>query len=173
MAYTNIVVINQLDSGTAFANTLTEPSQGVFISAKTAEAAGLQVGMQCRAILVPNTVRPDRTPLYAISIAARAQEEAPAPVEPAKQKTTQERVRETMLDGGVWTTATMFGALFPGMTHSELAKEYSEVSAALRAIFTAGDCAKFSMWRQASQTKASKDWFTCYPDHADVDEWDE
>jgi hypothetical protein len=170
MKTTEIVVVNRLDSGTSFGVTLDEPAESVFIPARVAEAAKAEVGDRFIALLVPNTIQPDRTPW----MAARIDTALPLPQVdgPAALASTADRVRATMLAGGVWTLGEMFEDLFPGASRGASLQDYNAISAALRAMYAKGECAKFQLWRSADQTKPGREWFTCYPERADVDEWE-
>jgi hypothetical protein len=67
MQTSEIMVINRLDTGTAFAATI-DGNQGVFIPAKVAASLDIQVGERFTAILIENTAHPDKTPWMAIRI---------------------------------------------------------------------------------------------------------
>jgi hypothetical protein len=165
---TPIVVTHILPSKTAFGATATAPAEAVFIPSKISELLGLTIGQEVKAMLVPNTMQPERTPWLAVRIEVA---EPPAPVVPEPTGSIAEQVQRVMRDGGVWTLADMFTELFPGQTRTTSLTEYNAVSAALRSMFARGDCAKFQLWRSPDQTKAGREWFTCYPEKADVDEW--
>jgi hypothetical protein len=175
MQRTEIVVNNLLGTGTAFGVTLTTPPQAVFIPGKVASSVNAEIGDRFIALLVPNAVAPERTPW----MAARLEPALPLP--PVQQTlenlaiepTTAERVREIMRAGGVWTLGKMFELLFPGATRGDSMVDYNAVSHAMRAMFEAGECAKFQLWRRSDQERASREWFTCNPEKADVDEWEE
>lgn len=67
MQTSEIMIINRLATGTAFAATVTD-NQNVFIPAKVAASLDAQVGQRFTAILIANTAHPDRTPWMAIRI---------------------------------------------------------------------------------------------------------
>jgi hypothetical protein len=67
MQTSEIMVINRLDTNTAFAVTI-DSNQGVFIPAKVAASFDVQVGERFTAILIENTAHPDKTPWMAIRI---------------------------------------------------------------------------------------------------------
>jgi hypothetical protein len=157
---TPIIVTHILPTQTAFGATTTAPAEAVFIPSKISRLLGLVVGQEVEALLVPNTMQPERTPWLAARIEV-----------PELTGSIAEQVQSVMRDGGVWTLADMFEELFPGEARATSLTEYNAVSAALRGMFTRGDCAKFQLWRLPNQTKASREWFTCYPEKADVDEW--
>jgi len=67
MQTSEIMIINRLDTSTAFAATI-DGNQGVFIPAKVAASLDIQVGERFTAILIENTAHPDKTPWMAIRI---------------------------------------------------------------------------------------------------------
>lgn len=170
MKLTEIVITNALPTGTAFAATLDESPVGVFVPGRVAVASDVQIGQRVMALLVPNTTRPDRTPWMAARIEPHTGEVDTAATVDAS---VPAKVRAVMKNGGVWTVATMFAHLFPDETRLSAAAKYSAISNTFRNMFAAGECAKFQMWRTADQSKPGREWFTCYPERADVDEWDE
>jgi ABC-type lipoprotein release transport system permease subunit len=62
-----IMVINRLDTNTAFAATV-DGNQSVFIPAKVACSLDIQVGERLNAILIENKTHPEKTPWMAIRI---------------------------------------------------------------------------------------------------------
>jgi hypothetical protein len=166
-----IVITNVIKTGTAFAVTLGANPESVFVPAKVAEAAKAAIGDHYVALLVPNSIKPDRTPWMAARIDTSLLLTALAQQVPAADATTADRVREVMRNGGVWTNGKLFDDLFPGKTRGDSAREYSEVLAALHAMFAEGLCAKFQLWRKGDEARPNREWFTCYPERADVDEW--
>ena len=66
MQTSEIMVINRLDTNTAFAATV-DGNHSVFIPAKVACSLDIQVGERLNAILIPNTTHP-KTPWMAIRI---------------------------------------------------------------------------------------------------------
>lgn len=163
---TKIVITNQLQTMSSFAVRMDGVDGAVFIPARIAEEHGLSVGDSIEAMLVPNSTQADRTPWLAVRVDA-----AEPPIEETPGISVADKVRGTMRDGGVWTQASMFNHLFPNGERTEMQEEYNAVSAAFRAMFNKGECAKFQLWRTAKQSKPGREWFTCYPDSADVDEW--
>ena len=163
----SIIVTHILPTGTAFGATATKPTEGVFIPGAIARATGVVVGQEVDAHLVPNTMQPERTPWLAVRIEAKP----PLVAEKAKPELVSTKVQAVMREGGVWTVATMFDELFPGADKTAGLKDYNAISAALRAMFARGDCAKFQLWRSPDQSRPGREWFTCYPEKADVDEW--
>lgn len=170
MELTEIVVTNDLPTGTAFGATLDATPEGVFIPGRVAAATGIQVGQRVMALLVPNTTRPERTPWMAARIELIPGEAA---VVAGVTSSVQSLVRAEMKEGGVWTVATLFAHLFPNETRLTATAKYTAISNTVRSMFAAGECAKFQLWRSADQSKPGREWFTCYPERADVDEWAE
>ena len=167
MELTPIIVTHILPTGTAFGATSGMPPAAVFIPGSVTRATGLVVGQEVDAQLVPNTMQPERTPW----LAARIETERGQPTAGAKSELVSAKVQEVMCNGGVWTVATMFEELYPHADKSTNLREYNAVSSALRSMFARNHCAKFQLWRSANQSKSSREWFTCYPEKADVDEW--
>jgi len=67
MQTSEIMVINKLNTNTAFGATV-DSNQSVFIPAKVAASLDVQVGERFQAILIANTVHPEKTPWMAIRI---------------------------------------------------------------------------------------------------------
>jgi hypothetical protein len=188
---TTIIVANVLPSGAAFAVRL-DNGDNCYIPVSVSKAGAVALGAELAARLVPNRFpdKADRTPWLAVH-AARPTSAAPAPLSRAVQyampfeqfdltdalqvaePTTADRVRATLTGGGVWTVGTLFERLFPGKTRGDGLTDYNAISGAIRAMYARGECAKFQLWRSPDQTKPSREWFTCYPEKADVDEWEE
>ena len=167
MELTPIIVTHILPTGTAFGATTARPTEAVFIPSAVTRATGVVIGQEVDAQLVPNTMQPDRTPW----LAARIETKPPLATAPAELELVRVKVQEVMRDGGVWTVSTMFEELYPYAEKSTNLREYNAISAALRAMFARGDCAKFQLWRSPNQSKPGREWFTRYPEKADVDEW--
>lgn len=67
MQTSEIMVINRLDTNTAFAATV-DGNQSVFIPAKVACSLDIKVGERLNAILIENKTHPEKTPWMAIRI---------------------------------------------------------------------------------------------------------
>lgn len=188
-AVVTVVIANVLPAGAAFAVRL-DNGENCYVPTSVSVVSKAAVGDEFTAQLVPNRFpdKASRTPWLAVHLSKPAMPvAAPRPVqyampfsqldpvptpEPA-QPSTYDRVFATMMGGGVWTTASMFEELFPNRTRTAGLQDYSAVSAALRSLYHKGECSKFALWRTSDQTKPSREWFTCHPDRADVDEWAE
>jgi len=185
-----IVVANILPSGPAFAVRL-DDGANCYIPVNVARSINLTVGSELEAKLVANRYpdKADRTPWLAVHIAPTTVPVALATARPvqyampfdqfdeaaptsAPTVSTYDKVRAVMKEGGVWTLAAMFEEVFPGRTRGDGLADYNAVSAAMRKMFADNECSKFSFWRTSEQVKPGRDWFTCYPDRADVDEWE-
>ena len=185
---TTIVIANVLPSGAAFAIRL-DDGENCYVPAAVSSAVKAKIGAEFYAKLVPNRYpdKVDRTPWLVINLTRVATPvESTRPVQYAMpfsqfdlsltgtpQPTVADRVRVVMKKGGVWTLASLFEELFPGKTRGDGLTDYSAVSAAVRGMYAKGECAKFQLWRSADQSKPSREWFTCYPERADVDEWED
>lgn len=98
MQTSEIMVINRLDTSTAFAATI-DSNQGVFIPAKVAASLDVQVGERFTAILIENTAHPDKTPWMAIRIVR---------IDPAKNvQALDDLARLILSDLDVWRSATV------------------------------------------------------------------
>jgi hypothetical protein len=158
-----ITVTHVLDTGTSFGVTMASPPIAVFIPGKVAAEYKLEAGQIVEALLVPNAHQPEKTPLLATRIVVERKESV--------EDSVAMMVRRVMKRGGVWTVATMRHELYPDVRDEEATRLYNAISSALRAMFARGDCAKFQLWRSPDQSKAGREWFSCYPEKADVDEW--
>ena len=185
---TAVVVANVLPSGAAFVVRL-DNGDNCYVPVSVATASVIMVGDELAAKLVPNRFpdKAERTPWLTVYLSRPAPTvENPKPVQyampfnqfdmPAAAPAVPPvavRVRKTMEKGGVWTVSSLFEELFPGKTRGEGLNDYNAVSTALRSMFADGGCAKFQLWRSPNQSKPGREWFTCYPQKADVDEWEE
>jgi hypothetical protein len=52
-------------------------------------------------------------------------------------------------------------------------KEYNAVGHTLRAMFNNDDCAKYVFYRKGSQSRASKEFFLCYPNNVELVEYED
>jgi len=149
----NVIITHILPTGTAFGATVGKPAESVFVPGHVASPAGVVVGQEVSAMLLPNTREPDRTPWLAVALEA---------LTPAGQvdetSDTYDRVLETLRDGGEWTDFEM---------SDHLGADPSVVSAALEAIYNKDLCAKYQLWRKRSDAEPSDEWFTCFPDEVE------
>jgi hypothetical protein len=149
-----IIVTHILPSTTSFGATCGARPEAVFIPGKVSNEAGLVVGQKVMAQLVPNTMQPEKTPW----LAARVEMVEPEGVE----ELVTNRALDRMLDGGVWTATDI---------SEEIGVTTQEAQSLLLEAFEDGKCAKFELKR--APKAAPVQWFTCYPDRADVAEWAE
>lgn len=188
---TTIIVANMLPSGAAFAVRL-DNGDNCYIPVSVSKAGAVVLGAEVTARLVPNRFpdKADRTPWLAVHASrSKGQVATAAPTVPVQYAmpfaefdlvdppqvaapTTADRVRYQLKQGGVWTVGSLFEELFPGKTRGDGLTDYSAISGTLRSMFIKGECSKFTMWRTSEQSKPSREWFTCHPDRADVDEWE-
>lgn len=185
----HLIVSNVLPNGAAF-GVRVDTGESCYIPVNVAVLMQVVLGMEVTAKLVPNRFldKADRTPWLAVFLSRpQALTPRPAPVQyampfeqfdidpspPPTQEPIAARVRRLMKKGGVWTTASLFAALVPNKSRGDSITEYNAVSAAVRGMYDKGECAKFQLWRSVKQSKPGREWFTCYPEKADVDEWEE
>lgn len=171
MDYQEIIVTNKIDSGTAFATTLRDPAEAVFIPGKVATASAIEVGGRYMALLAPNVMRPDKTPWMAVRINPDRMLDLETLPNIARDDLSgvEPAVRRILQGGGVWSIKTLLPEM-PKTNHPE-ATVASKIHHALHAMFEAGECAMFQLWSEPGRTKPSREWFTCFPNRADVDEW--
>lgn len=190
MISARIVVANVLPSAASFGVRL-DNGDNCYIPSSVSKATDAHMGMEYEAKLVRNRYpdKVDQTPWLVVHMSKAApkagvtvpvqyampfeqSDTEPETPPPPPQPSVADRVRATMADGGVWTLASLFEELFPDATRSGNMAEYNAISTAIRAMYAKGECAKFQLWRSSDQSKPSREWFTCHPDRADVDEWD-
>jgi len=184
----SLVIANVLPSGSAFGVRM-DNGENCYIPVNVATATQITVGMEITAKLVPNRFpdKAERTPWLTVFLSRNPSPiktsvpvqyampfeqfdiEPSAPAEPSMA----DKVRGTMRKGGVWTVSSLYSELVPGKVRTDGLTEYNAISAAIRAMYARGECAKFQLWRNSDQSKPSREWFTCHPDKADVDEWEE
>jgi hypothetical protein len=150
----NVIVTHILPTGTAFGATTGKPAESVFIPGHIASPAGVVVGQEVEAMLVPNTREPERTPWLAVKLDLLA----PASVQVDDVFSVEDCVLEALREGGEWTVEDMAVHLGAGR---------SAVADALETIYNKDLCAKYQLWRKRSDTELSDEWFTCYPDEVD------
>jgi hypothetical protein len=186
--FDTVTVTNIITSGSAFA-VKHKTGESCFVPASIMYTANLKAGDTVEALLIrnPNEMVVHRTPYmvrFVKSPAPTIADVAPpivAPVAPVAPKPAfdpaevEAFVRQRMKGGGVWTVATMFEEYMgnPQATRMDNLPAYNAVSYSLRKMFDNDECAKWSMWTKASQAKVGREWFSCYPNRVDVDEWAE
>jgi hypothetical protein len=117
-----------------------------------AEQSAIVVGQQVEAVLVPNTMQPERTPWLAAQINLLPPMTRPQIEEvPTIEKWALEALRE----GGEWTIPAMAEHLAAGP---------KQVAEALETIYNKDLCSKYQLWRKRSDTEPSDEWFTCHPE---------
>lgn len=185
---TALVIANVLPSGSAFGVRM-DNGENCYIPVNVATTTQVSVGMEVTAKLVPNRFpdKAERTPWLTVFLSRNpTPTKGSVPVQyampfeqfdiepsPPVVPTMADRVRSTMRKGGVWTVSSLYSELVPGKVRTDGLSEYNAISAAVRAMYAKGECAKFQLWRNSDQSKPSREWFTCHPDRADVDEWEE
>jgi hypothetical protein len=166
MLLKDVIVTNRLPSGTCFGVTDGTDPKGVFIPQRVALACSLDVGDTVQAQLVLNTVEAERTPYFAIRVAHKA-------VEPGENSSLTANVLVALKAGGVWTAKTMGDLVFEEKGYSIGENPTAAAAGALASIFASGGCSKFSLLGPSASPVPRKEWFTCFPERADVDEWRE
>ena len=178
----DLMCTGTIESGCAFAVCIEDGTQ-VFIPSAVSLAAGVCAGDTLTASIIPNIGHEDKTPWFAYHVkrtevtSASSIGAEPAPEEPEEEDEPDPRLftYELLTGGGVWTAAKVFDE-YMGHDNADRHEDitaYTTIGNELRRMFTAGECSKWVLWRDAKQSRASKEWFSCYPERADVDEYGE
>ena len=171
---------------------------GVFIPASISIRANLSAGDLLTADVIPNPVESnrERTPFMAVHVApwvatsatfsasaisatsatsATQEPEAWDPFEGISAEEAREFTQKLMLAGDCWNNRDVFCELMnnPKAVREDNTVAYNAIGHEMRRIFNAGKCSKFVLFRKSSQTKASAEWFTCYPDKCEPMSWSE
>jgi hypothetical protein len=181
--WTTLTINNAIPSGAAFGY---DQTTGVscFIPASVMFNTGAQIGETVEALLIdnPNLAARARTPYMVQYLQPTSRQAAPtvtpraAPnVAPSNQTVNLPAfVRDRMRNGGVWTVNSLLDeyredptSILIGIEH-----ETSIVSATLHTMFANSECAKWVLYTNGSQIMAREEWFSCYPEKVDVDEWE-
>lgn len=101
MQTTDILITNILSTGTGFAVLADDMNQNVFMPAKVLYGTNVRRGDRVAALLVPNQVKPDKTPWVAIQI---------NDVPPAPQSNLGDKIRWELANGPA-TTIELAGIL--------------------------------------------------------------
>lgn len=149
-----VVITNKLPTGTCFGVTLGEEPAAVFIPQKVAASCNLDIGDEAMAQMVPNMREAERTPLFAIRVTREPVGERPADIHTA--------VLRKLKGGGVW---------LPKHMAANMNCDEATAAATMGAIFASGGCSKFTLHVSNNSGPPRTEWFTCYPEKADVDEW--
>ena len=165
-----IVLTGQTQTGSAFGIVL-GTGEGCFIPVAVAREGEAQMGLMYLAECIPNPneLSHNSTPLMCVKIERTAIALAEAPAKPVAPQITAEEARRFTLDtmkSGVWTNGEIFRELM-GSQNAKIEdnmEAYSAIGNELRRMFQADQCAKFAMYRTASQTKSSAEWYTCAAD---------
>jgi hypothetical protein len=191
-----IIVANILPSDFGF-GICADTGEGCFIPSKLIKSGSLEIGEQYVVRMTPNRAdQREQTPWqvvsigYHIPVAAMAPPTPtptptpiPTPTAPVQVKPQPEidipiMVRQTMLLGGIWDQGSMFDYLCPRASRNtegttSNSKEYNAVGHTLRAMFNNDDCAKYVFYRKGSQSRASKEFFLCYPNNVELVEYED
>jgi hypothetical protein len=177
--WTTLIINNVIPSGAAFGFDQTTGAS-CFIPASVMFNTGAQIGEQVDVLLIdnPNLVARSRTP-YMVQYLQPASRHAVPTVSLRHAPSNQtvglaEFVRDRMRNGGVWTVGALLDEYRedPRSTRIGIDQEIRTVAATLHLMFTNSECAKWVMYKNGTQTTAAEEWYGCYPDRVDVDEWE-
>lgn len=148
---TKVICINVLSSGTAF-GVRTDTGEQVFIPANVSQSVDLAVGDMDTAMLITNTLHPDKTPWFALRIDRAATTAAIIPAAPTK--TLDEKVREFVYASQYVTTAEVAEAMGveTATAGNSLARLFRDGCVAKADVFARPDQerASFCMWAQST-----------------------
>lgn len=180
--YTTITVTNEIATGAAF-GIKHGTGESCFIPASIMFTTKLRPGDTAEAVLIPNPneLVAHRTPHMVRFVKPRTDTQTPPAPQPVKMvpvfnpAEVEKFVRDHMKAGGVWTVSSLFEDYLkdPEAVREDHPQAYNAVSNTLRKMFDNDECAKWSMWTKASQSKPGREWFSCYPNKADVAEWED
>ena len=151
-----LTITSVLANKMAFA--ISDDGESVFIPSKVGAALRLQPCDVIEGQIRLNTVRPDRTPWFCF---------AAVPVA-CERLITRSQVEDLLKSGGVWTGEEVAGVLLDSSERAVV----TAAMAILVQIYNDGLCARFTLFLGPKQG-SSRNWFTMFPDDADVDEWEE
>jgi hypothetical protein len=177
-AFCLVTITNEINTGSAFA-IKHGTGESCFVPSSIMQNTGLRPGDTAEVLLIknPNEFALDRTPYMVRFVkpeSCPARQAKPKPVEPEFDPAEVEAfVRQRMKQGGVWTVGSMYAEYMQDeeAERSQNLPAYNMISNTLRKMFDHDECAKWSMWTKASQSKPGREWFSCYPQRVDVDEW--
>ena len=165
-----IVLTGQTQTGSAFGIVL-GTGEGCFIPVAVAREGEAQMGLMYLAECIPNPneLSHNNTPRMCVKIERTVLAMAEAPAEPVVPQITADEARRFTSDtmkSGVWTNGEIFRELMGSQNakREDNVEAYSAIGNELRRMFNADQCAKFAMYRTASQTKSSAEWYTCVAD---------
>jgi hypothetical protein len=139
-----IVVTHILPTGTSFGATMDTPSEAIFIPGHVSNPAGLEIGQEVDAVLVPNTREPDRTPWLAVRVVASS----------SVDTSLCDSVLDLLEGGGEWEAGQVTG---------HLGAPQEKVREALERLYKSGHCAKYQLWEKSGCDAPAGEWFTCFP----------
>lgn len=142
MHFQDIIVTNVLDSGISFGATICSRPESIFIPKGVSRATSVVVGQRVRAVLVPNTLQPDRTPWLAVRVDTNC--------------TNENNVIDLISRGGEWTASDVA---------SSLSIDRSGCAVTLENIYLSGRCSKYQLWRGGD--RPSETWYTVNPEEVE------
>ena len=179
--YKSVTITNIITSGSGFAVSL-DTGESCFVPPRVMQACGAQIGDVVDAMVIPNPTADmaSRTPFMATYVkpadTTRSEPADRYALSTASPSDAAKFTRDVMREGGVWTVALMmeeYVGEHPYLTTEEKTYAYTTISNTLRAMFRAEQCSKWAMWGKASQSKPSREWFSCHPQDVDVVEMED
>ena len=179
-----ITITNALPSGAAFGIAHSPVGANCYIPANIVNVFGnLKCGDLLDAKIIRNPIEAniERTPYMAVHIKPLITPVTPTESdgEPAQEPTlsleeqARQFTRETLLAGGVWTLNEVFQEFVgPNAVVAYNMAVYTAIDTTLRTMFDNGETSKWAMWNKCGQERASRVWYSCYPERVDVAEFE-
>lgn len=164
------VVTHITQTGSAFGTAIGGNGEGIFIPVAVATSGFAKAGQVFRMETIPNPAQlgHDKTPLmctHMTYIGTDGVENAIFGKTPAVTADEARAFTNDIMKSGVWTNGEIFRELIgPDAKREDNVAAYSAIGNELRRMFSADQCVKFTMYRTATQTKASAEWYTCAAD---------
>lgn len=172
-------VTNVIPEGAGFA-IKHETGESCYIPASVVHSANIRPGMVIEAQMVINPMEAnrERTPYLVTYVPTKAPVQMELPLDGGAAESTpadiKAFVKRTMNAGGVWTTLELFQEYMGDQfaKHGDSPEIYATIGNEQRRMFNEDECSKWSFYRRGSQSKASREWFSCYPENVDVAEFE-
>lgn len=163
---------------------------GVFVPASISIRTALKVGDLLRVKLIenPSETSRERTPFMCVHAerfdASAEADPTPEPIQMDAGIVTEQtsfeiteagrKFANALLTGGsCWNSIDAFREMLGNdrATRDDSPFAYSAIGNEFRRMFNANECSKFVLYRTATQSKASAEWFTCFPDQCEPSDW--
>ena len=179
--YTKIILTNVIQAGAGFGVVL-DTGEGCFIPNSVMSKSNAIEGDTIEAAISNNASKDhsDRTPFvvsYIKPMIPAVAESKPAKLGLSSRVDTVAKatlcakdvdyfVKEVMSEDGIWTVDSMseeYAYDEKDLSSEDLKLLRDMVSNTLSSMFREGRCARWTQWNNSSDSKATCEWFSCYP----------